>query len=198
MLILQALDIENFCQGIYDGNSLKLEPSFLGSIKKQNFAWKHAPLFDNDEDYTYLFIGSGTRPLSDYSDNLELFQKTHKVLQAQKKAISQAKIEIENFCFFDIIPRHQLTNWLSSRHRALLNLYRNFEKPDCYNILHKGHVLTENISRQKINFEGKEGSVKYDIFGSVTGRLTTKRESIPVLTMKKEKRALLKPNNLHF
>jgi hypothetical protein len=40
--------------------------------------------------------------------------------------------------------------------------------------------------------------VLYDIFGSATGRLTTKRGSIPVLTLKKEQRELLRPQNDAF
>jgi len=198
MLILQALDIENFCQGIYDGNSLKLEPQSLPSTGGKAFAWKHTPLFKDDENYTYLFVALGDRSLSDYSSNTDFFKKSHNTLQAQRKAMSQAKIEIEDFCFFDALPKHQLMNWLSVRHEALHNLCNGFRKPDCYDILHKGHVLTENISKQKVSFAGQTRHIKYNIFGSATGRLTTKKDSVPILTMKKEDRSLLKPTNGAF
>ena len=73
-------------------------------------------------------------------------------------------------------------------------LSNNLDQGD-YSILHKAHVLTQNISRQDITFGEKTGRVLYDIFGSATGRLTTKKKSIPVLTLKKEQRSLIKPQN---
>ena len=78
------------------------------------------------------------------------------------------------------------------------NLNSKLNKDDDYEILHKIHVLTTNISHQNITFAKKPGRVIYDIFGSATGRLTTKRGSVPVLTMKKEERELLEPQNDAF
>jgi hypothetical protein len=47
-------------------------------------------------------------------------------------------------------------------------------------------------------FEGKKGRVQYNIFGSATGRLTTKKGSVPIMTLKKEDRYKIVPQNDAF
>ena len=44
-------------------------------------------------------------------------------------------------------------------------------------------------------FEGKPIHVDYDIFGTVTGRLTTKRDSFPMLNLKREFKRFVTPKN---
>jgi len=40
--------------------------------------------------------------------------------------------------------------------------------------------------------------VRYNLFGTKTGRLTTKKSSFPIMTMNKEFRSVVKPNNDYF
>ena len=53
----------------------------------------------------------------------------------------------------------------------------------------KGRQFFKKISKV-------EPYIKYDIFGSKTGRLTTKKNSFPILNMDKNYRKILKPKNL--
>lgn len=49
--------------------------------------------------------------------------------------------------------------------------------------------------RTKIQRISKQNFIDYDIFGTVTGRLTTKQNSFPILTINKEIRQIVKPKN---
>tara|TARA_B100000963_G_C22430007_1_gene581690 strand:+ start:43 stop:822 length:780 start_codon:yes stop_codon:yes gene_type:complete len=78
------------------------------------------------------------------------------------------------------------------------NLFKHFEKPSDYDILHKIHVLTTSISKQNLKAEGEKHSIIYDIYSSATGRLATARGSFPILSISKESRCSIVPSNDMF
>ena len=195
-MILQTLDIKDNCKGIFHEGAFLLE-EIQPIISRYNVSWKHSPLLD-DEKFRYLYLSLKEDDLSPYCSSPELFISYRNKMEAHKKAAMSAKVSLQDECFFDILPEHQLTKWFSIRQQALENLYKATNKQEDYDILHKAHVLTTNISQQNIKFGKQTGRVLYDIFGSATGRLTTKRGSVPVLTLKKEQRELLKPQNDAF
>ena len=129
-----------------------------------------------------------------------LYKESVRTLKAQSRACETAKVDLANGCFFDFMPEKQLISWLEQRHAALQKIHNSKQKTCDYDILHKAHVLTNNISRQEVKYNNKKGQkhkkfIKYNIFGTTTGRLTTSRDSLPILTMKKSERNLLEPQN---
>ena len=163
-------------------------------IETYNLAWKHSPMLD-DEKYKYLYLLAKQDDLSSYTQDPESFKMYTEKMKAHQKAAIAAKVNLNEECFFDLIPTHQLVKWFSLKQSALNNLKKNTQFESDYEILHKAHVLTTNISREQIKYKNLKGRVLYNIFGSATGRLTTLRESVPVMTMKKEERTFLEPNN---
>tara|TARA_R100000005_G_C4985531_1_gene193991 strand:+ start:516 stop:1646 length:1131 start_codon:yes stop_codon:yes gene_type:complete len=195
-VILQTLDIKDNCKGIFHQGSFILDGA-KELASNYSTAWKHSSILD-DEMYRYLYLSLKDNDLSSYSHDVELFLTYEKKMEAHQKAAMSAKVSLEEECFFDLLPEHQLARWFSLRQQALENLYKATEKEEDYDILHKAHVLTTNIAQQNITFGTKTGRVLYNIFGSATGRLTTKKGSVPVLTLKKEQRELLRPQNDAF
>ena len=195
-MILQTLDIKDNCTGIFHNNEFLLE-DFESVLDQYSLAWKHSPMLD-DEKYKYLFLLVKEEDLSSFCHDPELFIAYKKRLEAHQQAAITAKVSLQDTCFFDLLPKHQLQKWFEIRSTALHNLQKVMTFEQDYDILHKAHVLVTNIAKQDISFGQKTGRVLYDIFGSATGRLTTKRGSIPVLTLKKEQRELLTPQNDAF
>ena len=195
-MILQTLDIKNNCTGIFHNNTFLLD-NVQETANQYLLAWKHSPMLD-DEKFRYLYLSLKDEDLSAYCRDPELFLTYKRKMESHQKAALTAKVSLESECFFDLLPQHQLLKWFQIRQQALEALNRVSKKEDDYDILHKIHVLTTNIARQDIYFGTKKGRVLYNIFGSATGRLTTKRNSVPVLTLKKEQRELLRPQNDAF
>ena len=194
--MVQTLDIEDNCFGVYFKNKFYFQ-DIEELVKEQNLAWKHSSIFD-DEKMTYLSIFAKSQKLSEYSTNPEMMETYQWLLESQKKAAITAKLDFSDMCFFDILPDHLMHKWFSLRNKAMLNIAKYSKKPSDYDILHKIHVLTTNIAKQKINVNNIQEVVKYDIFSSATGRLSTEKGSFPVLNISKEERTNITPKNDMF
>lgn len=195
-MVLQTLDIKDNCKGIYLNGEFCLEPT-RQQLMSANLAWKHSPIL-NGEEYRYLYLYLKGEALGDLTSHPEQYSMMIRKFEAHRKAAMTAKISLESECFFDLLPEHDINKWFSLRDTALRKIEQEFSAPPEYDILHKAHILTENIAQQDISFKKRIGRVKYDIFGSATGRLTTKKGSVPVLTLKKEERKELEPQNHAF
>jgi hypothetical protein len=138
--------------------------------------------------------------LSEYSSDPVTLKATENILEAQKSAAITAKIDFSELCFYEILPDHLLHRWFSLREEAMSNVLKSVQKPKDqkpkdYDILHKIHVVVENISRQNLSVSGANMRVKYDMLSSATGRLATSRGSYPILNISKEERSSVKPQN---
>jgi len=192
-LILQTLDIKNNCAGAFINDILLIEPS-IEDMEKCNLAWKYSPTL-NDEKYTYLYVLNRGEELSNYSSDPSAYLSSEERIKAHHKAALTAKVDASDSCFFDMVPNHQLKDYFINRYHAMANLSEKVPIPKDYGILHKIHVISEKIRKQGIQYRGQIQSINYDIFGTATGRLTTKKSSLPILTLKREDRVSLTPSN---
>jgi hypothetical protein len=195
-LILQTLDIKNNCKGLFYKNKLIEDPKeeILQSCK---YAWKHSSILTK-HNYEYLYLYLKSEELEKFSKDIDDYSNIKKTITAQQKAARIASIDIGDQCFFNILPDFQIKNWFEQRQWALEKLLKCLDRPPEYDILHKAHILCESLAKRNLFYKGETKKVKYNIFGSVTGRLTTKKGSVPILTMKRQDRQDLKPNNDAF
>ena len=195
--IIQTLDVEGNCLGAYYGGKFHFDKN-LKDVSKKNVCWKHSSYFEDDEKNTYLHLYIANAPLSSYSSSPASLRACSELMEAQKKAAVTAKLDFSELCFYDIIPDHLLNNWFSQRESALKKVANEVPRPDNYDILHKIHVLTANISKQRLTVSGQANYVKYDIFSSATGRLSTAKGSYPILNISKKERETVTPQNDMF
>jgi len=141
----------------------------------------------------------------------------NKKLKAFYGAVEEAQLDLNEHCFFDLVPPHFLLDYGRTKSKICAHIFSNFKKPQDYEyMVNLTKVLTE-IKNTKLNIETGplesrryEFKVRrflkkinkippyiiYDTQGTKTGRLTSK--DFPILTMDKEYRTILKPNNKWF
>jgi hypothetical protein len=215
-MIFQALDDKRECVGVYADGKLHFE-DFPPDLTR---TWKYSGSLQNQEvEYAWLYA-SGLPIEEVCPENLkEDLQAAARTMRAYKKSFDIAKIDFREHCFFDLIPHDFLVKFCELRNQVSRHVFENIEKPGNYKHLDAFQRLIHKIRYQRLNLDSADckslflssglrkevqkilkGSpyIDYNLFGTVTGRLSSHSNSFPVLTMKRELRALIKPHNDWF
>jgi hypothetical protein len=145
--------------------------------------------------------------------------KAQQRFRAYLKAFKIGKISLKEHCFFDLVPESFLMEFCEIKNAITEHVFETYERPDNYDHLISVHRVLQKIKYQKLNLTKEDCRelyhtstgrrkanellknytyIDYNLFGTVTGRLTTLPDSFPILTLKKEYRKLLKPHNDWF
>ena len=144
---------------------------------------------------------------------LELDDPNYKSSVSQFLAFYKAYRTIyhEDDKLFDFIPTSNLNNILDGFLSSIRPMVPR-EIPKNYKYLKDLDQLLINISKQKLNivddsvdeinsrncFKNTIPYIDYNLFGTVTGRLTTSKNSFPILNLNKNCRNMIHPTNDYF
>jgi len=212
----QTLDDKSECVGVYvDGNlhfdkipqSLTRTWRYTGSINESNI------------EYAWLYASGASLEQSCPDSLKDDWERCRKRLVAYRRAFEIGKIDLREHCFFDLVPSSFLEDMCEVKNKITEHVFDTRERPENYELLSSFQKLIHKIRYQdlKLSKEGcrelyhttagrhkanelmrKQYYIDYNLFGTVTGRLTTHRNSFPILTLKKEFRKLVKPHNDWF
>ena len=212
-MIFQAIDDKTECIGVYVDGKLHFD-NFPSNLTK---TWKYTgSIKDENVEYAWLYSNGGSLADNCSEELKNDLARVQKKMAAFYKSFKIAKIDLNEHCIFDLVPHDFLLDFCEVKNRITEHVFENFEKPDNYDHLARVQKLIHKIKYQKLNlsmdncralFTSTSNRIKakellnnyryidYNLFGTVTGRLTTCRDSFPILTMKKELRQLVKPAN---
>ena len=167
-------------------------------------------------DYAYLW-SLGSRILDICPDHLKVRWETHeKKIKSHFKSLHTAGIKFDDVCFFDIVPDKQLEHYFQTKNEICDWVFANVDKPTHYGLLHDSYITIQNIAKHEVKVNKhklfrysqkdmkarslwnwiknrNEVFVKYNLFGSVTGRLTTSEGSFPIMNLKTELKDIVEP-----
>ena len=216
-MIFQTLDDKSECVGVYLDGKLHFD-TIPDNLTK---TWKYTgSVTGPDIEYAWLLCGGKNLQdvcPPDLKDELTELQKTFK---AYLTSFSIGKINMNDNCFFDLVPTSFLMEFCEMRNKITKHVFDSFSRPQNYDHIDRAYKLIHKIRYQKLNLntdgcrhlmttssarediktllKTRKHYVDYNLFGTVTGRLTTRRDSNPILTMKSIYRSLVKPNNDWF
>ena len=214
-MLFQALDEKEKCVGIYINGKIYKNPP-----EQITRTWKYSS-FLKDFDVEYANIICQGKSLGEVcpEELKEDYDRIWSKLKAFYKSFAIAKISLQDHCFFDLVPEGFLKEFCSLKDKITKHVFDTYRKPSNYkNMVNITSLITE-IKYQKLNIDlsvlnnylsdtrtkefykkiyRTDPYIKYNPFGTKTGRLTTQKDSFPILTMDKKFRKILKPNNSWF
>ena len=179
--------------------------------------WSYAPyLAGRDIQYANLYFGKN-RVGAACPDNLnDRWDVVGNKLKAFLRSFKESRVDLNENCFFDLVPERFLLEFCEMKNKITDYVLDNYEKPKNYDFLLELTKVLEEIKYQKLSTDlsilnnrifdfktkqvrkkivNSQPYIKYDIFGTRTGRLTTQKDSFPILTLAKEYRRVILPKN---
>ena len=212
-MIFQTLDDKSECVGIYADGRLHFDDVPAGLTK----TWKYSgSITAPNVEYASLLCSGLSLEEACPPEFLESFKRLQRQFAAYLQSFRIGKIDLREHCFFDLVPPGFLLEFCDARNQITKHVFDNFQKPANYDHLDKLAKLLHKIKYQDLNINNSNCKslfyssfarakvkdllngnhyIDYNIFGTVTGRLTTQPSSFPVLTMMKEMRSIVKPRN---
>jgi hypothetical protein len=214
-MLFQTLDDKKNCVAIYTGENLVKE--IPDSLTK---TWSYS-VFLKGRDIEYAQLYCGGKKLSEVCPEhlKENWDYISDKLKAFNNSFKEAKVDLRQNCFFDLVPEKFLLEFCSIKNEITQHVLSTHERPEQYEFLRRLNELLVDIKYRELNINLEElhknvlterdlsyyhrmrdvqKHIDYDLFGAVTGRLSTKRSSFPIQSFQKAYRHALKPQNDWF
>jgi len=210
-VLYQVLDNKKECYAIFCKDALYHYPS----SEELTHTWEYTPHFA-DPKIEYAKIWTNGRSLSQVCPEHLKEEWTKVCAQATAfiKSFNEAKINFDDVCFYDSVPKKFLIRYCRLKNDICEWVFEHHKKPKNYNFLLNLIKFTDKIKSQTLSTRTKnldfinskvrksfnkikssQSTINYNAFGTATGRLTTEKDSFPILTLNKELRSVLVPKN---
>jgi hypothetical protein len=165
---------------------------------------------DSKVDYAIFRVNGNHYSNYLFGNDKENYNKLQVKLDAYLKAITISKVDLRKASLEKSIPIEFMEHFLHYKNVACYHIINSYPKPGNYEFLVKEFRLLDGILFNYLNvdaskltgkyskFKGRELVVEYDMFKAVTGRLTTKKDSFPILNLDKKFRETIIPTNSVF
>jgi len=209
-LFFQILDDKKECTTIYCQGELKKNTDFLNLTH----TWFPTSLFGDTKECAHIWCGGKSLNEACPENLREEWCALNDRAKAYFNSFAHARINLSDICFYDLVPSSFLLRFYEMKNKISQSVFDESPKPLNYEFLHDLIIFLKKIERQHLNLKIESlnlydekirnsiGKVKnyppnitYDPWGTATGRLTTKKNSFPILTLNKELRSVLHPTN---
>ena len=215
-MIFQTLDDKDECIGIYRSGSLTFDdiPEGLSAC------WAPVPyLADKEIEYASLYCGGKTPDQVCPEELKDDWEQISDKMKAYYRSLILSKVDLNENCFFDLVPPRFLSEYCRMRVEITKHVLEVYERPENYDYLLSMTKLLTKVGHNELNIdlsslnstlhlekvrrfrkkaENLPKYIKYNLFGTKTGRLSTKKGSFPIMNMNKEFRSIVKPKNDYF
>jgi len=210
-LIFQSLDNKNECPGIF------VDGKLTNDYKNTNLTTTWSPsLHFADRVVDCAIIRAEGASLNDVcpEDLKETWRSINVRATAFLKSFKNSCINLEEVCFYDLLPSKFLLEFFGLKNDITKHVVENYDRPKNYDFMYELLIFLKEVEHQELNLNFKNldmtdkrvrqsiskikespGKIRYNPWGTITGRLATHKNSFPILTLNKELRPVVEPTN---
>ena len=210
-MLFQILDSKHECKGIYYDGQIVQDPTGL----KLSKTWAPSKNFEGQiSDFGLLWARGQTLTQVCPEELKPRWQKLTKKANAFIKSFSTAKVSLDEVCFYDLVPEKFLLDFFDCRNKITEHVFNTYQRPHNHDFMRELMGFLDDIKTHevKVNLKNLDYSddkvrtslnkikdcptrVIYNPWTTVTGRLASGEETFPILTLNKELRAAIEPQN---
>ena len=211
-MIFQVIDDKKECLGYFSNGKLR----FRKPNDTLTATWDWSSHI-GDLDVQLARIYADGKSIADACpDHLKTRWQTHeRRVKAHIRSFIHSGVKMEDICFYDLVPERHVAHYYETLNEITEWVLENYERPQHYRLMHDTTVMCKEIGQQEVRINWpllKEHAktdnkafhiakryweqkvfVKYNPYGTVTGRLGLEEGSFPILNFKKEIRDVIVP-----
>jgi hypothetical protein len=182
--------------------------------------WSYSPYLKGKKiDYANLYCEGKTLEEICPEDLKEELTYINNKLKAFISSFIEAKVSLQHNCFFELTPKSFLKQYCEVKNKICNHVFQNYKKPEEYEFFRRFNELLIDIKHRQLNIDFElmkdniakdkdlvhyrrllnvNTNISYNLFGAITGRISTNKESFPIQNFPRHFRNVLKPQNDWF
>ena len=215
-MLFEIIDRKQDCKNIYMNSHIVEDPQY----DKLTGTWSYHPILHNyNVEFASLYAQYKTIDECCPDDLVDEWGSVKKRHMAYIRSFQNSFCDSYDGCFYDMVPHSFVVDYFGVKNKITEHVLNNYKKPENYDFLVELSGLVSEIEAKELNVDiapiakklhqtktrgfykklmtcGQR--IEYNIFGTITGRLTTKKNSFPLLTLNKDYRDVIQPQNDWF
>ena len=209
-MLFQTFDDKQSCFMVY--KEAKFHKTITPTCTQ---TWSYASyLRDQEVEYASIYaLGTSMEEVCNDKQKI-VYNETQAKIKAVIKSCQEVGLDLDKVCLYEVMPRHLLTIWAEIKNNICKSVFAKYKKPDNYDQLLKINKVIADVKQRHLNLDlskiiqltvqdkntyklisENKPFIDYDMTKTITGRLSTKKGSFPVMTVAKKYRNILIPNN---
>ena len=209
-MFFQTLDNKNGCISFYHNGNFSEELD-----DECKMTWRqNSNLVNKDIDFVQIYAEG--KELDDICPEhlKEEWQQMQTKMCNFYTSFQISKVNLQDVCFYDLLPEKFLKKYCEAKNEICRWIVENNEKPKHYDLMKNILGFVAEIESRELNLNWPDinltsiksrallrkkdtipNKIQYNPWKTITGRLATTPNSFPILTMNKESRSIIKPQN---
>tara|TARA_R110000824_G_scaffold209531_8_gene395344 strand:+ start:1989 stop:3170 length:1182 start_codon:yes stop_codon:yes gene_type:complete len=210
-MIFSKIDNKNKCKSIFANGAIydEYNPDML-------YTWAYQANLPARAKFLKLYVPSGQYEDHICEKNKIKFDSLQANIKNILKSYSICGYDPREYCLDEMVDSDVIGEYFNIMNETMQNILDNVPEPENYEQLSKIEKITTDIATRRLNlnlskiydrqsdnrvkklikrYSKDSAYINYNMYGTITGRLSTFPSSFPILTLNKEYRRVLEPNN---